>query len=68
MLYLLAAGAPGVVTRAELSEGVAADASGALDVHLSNLRRKLAGVTAHAGIRTARGQGFSLQWYGPQDD
>lgn len=67
MLYLLASGAPGVVTRAELSEGAAAEASGALDVHLSNLRRKLAGVTSHAGIRTVRGQGFSLHWYGDQE-
>lgn len=55
-----------VVTRADLTVmgGLAGnDTGGALDVHISNLRRKLAGVTEHAGIRTVRGQGFSLQWY-----
>lgn len=55
-----------VVSRADLTSmsGLASsEPGGALDAHISNLRRKLAGVTEHAGIRTVRGQGFSLQWY-----
>ncbi|WP_268243783.1 diguanylate cyclase domain-containing protein [Deinococcus arenae] len=55
-----------VVSRADITamSGLCgSETGGALDVHISNLRRKIAGVTEHAGIRSIRGKGFSLHWY-----
>lgn len=63
-LFALFARAPSrVFSRADLARtaGITAgEASNTLDVHLSNVRRKLAGVTRRVAIRTVRGQGFAL--------
>ncbi|MPY66480.1 diguanylate cyclase [Deinococcus sp. SDU3-2] len=68
ILQALAARSQQVVPRAELMGAGGMDSGGTLDAYVSTLRRKLASVTEQAGIRTVRGQGFSLHWYLPRSD
>jgi len=64
LLAVLAEASPAVVPRARVVEAVWGPGwfpdDHALDVHVSNLRRKLADAGAHARVATARGVGFRL--------
>ncbi|MPY66269.1 diguanylate cyclase [Deinococcus sp. SDU3-2] len=68
ILQALAARSQQVVPRAQLMGAGGTDSGGTLDAYVSTLRRKLASVTEQAGIRTVRGQGFSLHWYLPRSE
>ena len=64
LLALLARDPERVFSRQELSgrlwEGETPPSGNVLEVHLTNLRKKLAGLAPHIKIRAVRGQGYNL--------